>query len=539
MADVLLVEMVVRTDAMGTTETLRLCSGREYLGANRPGDYAPAVIGFANMRRDAFSAGATSGEIETGAGTVRIANAGGAFDAWIDYGFDGGAISLLLVDGEAGDYSNAEELLVGTMEQAEFTFTEITVRLRDRREETELPIQETLFAGTNSGSTGVEGLPADLQGRPKPRALGYVFNALLPWANEANRVLQAEAVRANDIVAVYDGGVALSKGTKHATRAALLAASVTSGYFDYYLGDDAGGGEDGAYIKLAAAPQYAITADIEGYAPGGTFHTLPGDLFEAVLEDFRGIASGDINDSDLSTVNSASAYDLGKWIDSETPARDILTRIANSLPGWWGPDKSGTFRLKVLEDPSAKSAAITFKVFDLDTRATSSDGDIISIERLVTRDAGAGVPAWRVNVLYKEFAHVQADGLDVAATPARRAQSAVRWRQVSASDSSVKTKHLLAPELTFETMCTTEADAQAVADDLLDLYSVRRDRFRLRVRLTADVIGTIDLGTYVELKFERFGLSAGKTGVILGIRYRSAAEDEDRADNELELDWWG
>ena len=534
MGQVLLAELTVRTDSVGSTTTLRYTSGKEYVGFGAPGYYAPVVHKFLNLRRDAFGDGTTSGDIKVGGGVLELVNNDGQLDALIDYGFDGGEACFLLVDDESSAYSSAEELLVGTMEQPEFTFDAVKVRVRDRREETEVPLQTTLYAGTNSGATGVEGLANDLKGRPKPDAIGYVFNALLPVANDQKHIYQIDSVRANDVPAVFDGGVALTKGTARTSLSALQNNNPAAGQYDYYLGADV---EGGAYIRLGTTAQYAITADIEGQSRSGTFRTLPGDLYQEYLTQRAGVDAGDVSSADVSAVNIAAPYDLGKWIDEQTTVHNVLDLIAASIPGWWGPDRIGEFRLKKLEDPSSSSAALTFKVFDLNTRAKASDGDVVSIQRITTNDTGHGVPAYQVTVLYKEFAHIQPDGLDVNITLARRSESSKQWRVAVATDNTVKDKHPLAEALEFETALTVEADAQAVADHLLDLYGVRRDRYRLTVRLTKDLISTVDLGTIVKLEFDRFGLASGQNFVVLGLRYRGV--DEDDVSEVIDLDIWG
>lgn len=534
MAHVLLAELTVRTDGVGTTSTLRYTSGKEYIGSGSPGYYAPAIRKFLNLRRDAFSEGTTAGVVKIGGGVLELVNNTGVLDGLIDYGFDGGEVRFLLLNSESDAYVNAEELLIGTMEQPEFSFDSVSIRIRDRREETDVPLQTTLYAGTNSGATGVEGLPDDLKGRPKPDAIGYVFNAPLPVANDQAEIYQIDSVRANDVPAVYDGGVGLTKGTARATLAALQGTIPTAGQYDYYLGADT---ETGAYIRTGTTAKYTITADIEGQSRGGTFRTLPGDLYQEYLTQRAGIAPADIDSTDITTVNATAPYDLGLWVDEQIPVQDVLNKIATSIPGWWGPDRKGKFRIGRLEDPASGTPVMTFKVFDLDTDVKATDGDIVSIQRLSTNDTGNGVPTYQVTIYYKEFAHVQPDGLDVNILLFRRSESTKQWRTSVAVDATVKDKHLLAEALEFETALTVEADAQAVADHLLTLYKVRRDRYRVTVRLTRDIISTVDLGDVVRLEFDRFGLAAGKNFVVLGIRYRGV--DEREIGEILELDIWG
>lgn len=517
-----------------TSQTFGVCNGREYLGANAPRVYAPRMVEFVNFRRDAISDGKTFGSTEVGGGVLRLANADGFYDDWVDYGTGGDAIFRLVDDSEA-DYNGAVLLLSAKVRRIEADFDEIRVHLQDRSAETDELFQTDTYAGTNSGTTGVEGLPDDLKGRPVVDGLGYVFQAPLPWANAAALILQLDSERISNIAnqKIYDGLVGITRATARASLALLQAASPAAGTFDYYLG----GSGDGAYVKLGSTPIYGITADFDGKAPTGTFLKRPGPLFSWVLQDRANVAYADISTDDLDELVTNAPYDLGIWVDEPKSVRDILDLIAASLPGYWYTDASGTYRIRQAKDPGAETAAFTFKVIKPTGIAKATDGDIINMERLATNDAGGGVPAWHVTVKYKRFAQVTDLEFDNAASVATRSAARSEWRTVVAEDATVKNVHALAVSLEFETALVNEADAQAVADALLDLYSVTRTRYRVTVRLTSTVAGQVDIGTVVRLEHDRFGLSAGKNFEVRGIRYRGAAENN--ISEALDLDVWG
>jgi hypothetical protein len=534
MGQVLLAELTLNVPGTVVTPiTIGACSGREYRGANAPRDYPPRVVEFLNFRRDAVGDGRTFGSSSFGGGTLRLANPDGFYDALIDYGAAGGAARFLLLSSEKADYTTAVELLTCVIDQLQFSFSEVTVLLKDRRAETEVPFETTLFAGTNVGASGLEGLPDTLKDQPKPNALGYVFQAPLPWANEQALILQADRVRISAVADVYDGLVALSTGSARASIAALQSGTPAPGFYDYYLGS----GGDGAYIKVPSTPVYTITADLQGQARNGTFRSTPADLFLEVLTQRAGVDSEDVSADDLDDLATVAPYDLGLWIDQPMTVREVCDRIAASIPGWWGVDKAGVYRLKPLRDPSLGTSAVTFKVIKPTGIAKATDGDIVAIERLATNDAGNGVPTWQVTVRYKEFGQVTDQAFDVNASLELRNAARKQWRSSVVSDSAVKDLHPLAVALEFETALVNESDAQSVAAQLLSLYGARRDRYRVSVQLNAALAENIDLGSIVSLKFDHFDLAAGKNFVVLGMRYRSLSEST--VGSIVELDIWG
>ena len=536
MTDILLANLTFYVAGSPVTSVVEgLTTAREYLGPNAPRLFRPRLISFANFRRDVVADGRTFGRSETNGGTLYVANPDGFYDGWIDYGF-GGDAQLLLLDKSSPDYGNAVSFVGAKIRRLEMSFREISVHITDRAGETDLDFQTTVYLGTNSGGTGVEGLPNDLQGQPKPDALGVVKQVPVNWANETALVAHLDSERISAIAdgEVYDGLVGLTRGTAHASLAALLGASPSAGNFDYYLGGD----EDGAYIKLGSQPQYNVTADYDGKAPAGTFNRTPAALFNWILQSRAGVEYQDISQDDLDDLTTNAPYDLGMYFARPVPIREPLDFIAMSLPGYWFVDRNNSYRIKRLLDPSLQSATITLKVKKPTGISKADDGDIVNIQKLSINDAGGGVPAWSVRVRYQPIGQVTELGFDTASTQAIRSTSKYEWRSVVVQDTTISALNPMAIEMEFDTALVDEADAETVAAQLLSLYGVRRDRFRVTVRLTQALARSIDLGVVVSLQFPRFDLTNGKNFVVLGLRYRGVDADEVSQDM-IELDLWG
>jgi hypothetical protein len=209
------VEIVAYDPALPGTRTLYyatrgFCSTPSDTPANTHFDerlQQPAV-----MRRDLFDALTTAGRSRTGYGDLVLANGDGALDALIGYGFDGRAITIRQGPPGAAYPSGYTTLLVGTMEQVEVGRETVTVKLRDRQAELNVPLQATKYAGDNALPDGLEGVETDLKGKPKPRCFGKVLNVPAVPVNTSKLIYQVNDGAIASLDAVYDRGVGLEAG---------------------------------------------------------------------------------------------------------------------------------------------------------------------------------------------------------------------------------------------------------------------------------------------------------------------------------------
>jgi hypothetical protein len=256
----------------------------------------------------------------------------------------------------------------------------------------------------------------------------------------------------------------------------------------------------GCFIRLGSAPVGTVTADVTQ----GTIWTV-GQLFNAILLK-AGVPSASISASDIAALDAAVSYQVGVFApyDRDRSAIDMLDELCASVGAWYGADASGMFRIGRIVLPTGAEVG------------TLTRTDIIKIERIASRDPGVGVPAWRVKVAYEKIHTVQVDL--AASVPAGRKQfTASEYRRAQASDANVKTANLLSPELEFKTVLVNKTDAGNEAERLLAIYKQRRDVYQVTIRVDATLAAALDLGKIVQLQIERFGMSAGKKFLIIGI----------------------
>ena len=516
---------------IGGTTTRRF--GTEgYSGSGAAGFYEPRIREPANFEQFLTLPGRSFGSGRGGLGELVLVNPDGGLDRMLFDGMDGRSVGLLLGDPD-GAYAGFAAVLAGTVAGADFSFGEVRLRLRDRVEETRVPVQPAKYAGTNSGSTGVEGLADDLKGKPKARCWGENYNVRPPAENTSALIYglnhdgdgndapinAVSAVRVSGAAWSLDTGVGTSGDT--ANLAALQAASITTGQYATCLA--------AGKLRLGSSPGGQVTVDLQGDKRGGTYRSKAADIAVELLVQVAGIDSGDVSSADVSALNSDNGSAVGIWIDGETTVEDALDQVLGAVGATWWADEASDFRMARIEAPSGTAVA-TFKRFRLGTAAETGDLDVVSVERLPP--AEPGLPAKRTNLSYKKRWSQQSEDKTAGVAAATAAVWAEPWSTVTAADAgTVATKHLLAPEMNVESLLVGASPAQTECDRLQALYGTRRDRYRVTTPLNATA-AAIQLGDVVDLAIDRFGLDAGQTFLVTG-RVLEAAR------RLLIVDLWG
>lgn len=518
MTQVIVAEVVVYDPSITGTKTLYFSTQPFVTGsADSPANqfYDGRIKQPANTSRACFSQGATSGRSQIGYGEMVLANTDGGLDALLNYSFAGRAITIKIgeVTPRSAGVTTWATVIAGTMEQAEFTWSQVTIRVRDRMQDIAKPHQQVKFAGNNSLPNGLEGVAGDLLGMPKTKIYGQAFNVPLPCVNTTRQIYLAHdgSVLAS-VDGVYDRGAPLTAGAAYANQAAMEASAPAAG--QYRVWNDT----TGCYIRIGTAPSGTLTADLTQGASAAA--RTVGQLYSTILQD-AGVSSGSISSGDISALDALCSYVVGYAFthQAETTTLEALDNITNSIGAYFAPDASGIFRISQINLPSGGSVG--------NITAT----DVLSIERVASRDAGVGIPAWKVKIGYQKIFEVQ-DDLTNAVTLARKGLVEQEYRRVEASDSAVKTVNATSPEIAFDTLLVSAANASSEATRRLTLYKSRRDMLRVRVRVDGAMAAVIDLGKVITLTLNRYGLSAGKDFLIIGVR-------TDMRNYIFELTLWG
>lgn len=466
--------------------------------------YGPYVKNPGDYTRSFFSDGKTAGAIDVGVGTIDLVNKDGSLDYLFDKAFDGRQVLIKAIDRLNPLYVNAITVFRGVMEQPEFTWAKVSIRIRDRLAELDQKIQPVLFAGTTiaGGMNEAEGTADGLKDQPKPLTYGAVPMVAAVASNTFDKIFDLGADGLSGVAKVWDKGVEVAPtGTNYTSVSGLRTASVPPGQYSTYLAK--------GLIRTGSAPQGTLAA-----APieGGSGQRTAAQIARRMLLKMGKVEGVDFLSSDVTAVDTLNNSEIGYWIGTEeVTALDAIGKVLGSIGAALVPDKLGVMRMYRLQEPAARTGVVLTKAELLENTAG------YGIERLITGDEGNGIPAWKVTLNYGHNWQVMSrNELDpVNATDAFKAFAQEEWRTAVASDDAVKAIHKLASELTFDTYLTQTAAAQAEAARRLALYKARRDRLRIPVKNY--VIEQVDIGSTVRLQINRFGLDAGKNFLVIGM----------------------
>lgn len=517
MSTIVLAEITVHDPTVPGDVVLRFTTGNGYIHPTAPGPYEDRILGQSRFTRQIFADGRTFGASQMDYGRLLVANLDAGLDWLVEHGCaaDDRPARLLVGDGD-GPYGDFEPLFTGTVEQMLCGFDQVEFVFRDDFAAiVDKTLQSHTYGGTNALPAGLDGTPDDLKDRCRPDFFGAVKNVSVPIVNTSKLTVEFRSrggshITATNLQAVYDKGAppVNGKGTQRANAAALQAATVGAGQWDYSIGS----ASEGVYGQLSSIPLGQVTADlIEGATSAD--RTIA-QIWKRILTDRAGIAAGDINAADVTAADTASPYEVGIWagVDPIT-IRDALDAITASDGYWYGPDATGEWRLKQVLAPETQTPVATFRRFGLNTPTKDTDGDIISL-RPVFVGREQALPAAKVTVRGRRNWTVQNRDALSGVAQTRLAWLEREYRETSTpEDAAVKALHPLAPTLTFGTLLTDADDELAVATRLQALFGVPRRFWEMRVKLSA----ARDPGDYVAVVYPRAPFAGGKTMLITKI----------------------
>jgi hypothetical protein len=467
-----------------------------------------------NIQRTTFKNRATFGMSEVGYGELVLVNADGALDSLLTYGFAGFPITIkrgvMTPRAAAPTWTT---VLTGIMDSVDFSWGEVSIKVRDRQQELTNPHQANRYGGTNALPAGLDGVATDLKGKPKPVLYGKVRGIAPPCVNTTRLIYQVSDGVINSVDGVYDRGVALTAGAAYTSQADMETNAPAANGYRVWLN------AAGSYVRVGSTPTGTITVDATQGA--NVAARTPAQLMSQALQK-AGVASGDITAADITALDTAAGYECGYWVgySADGSTITVLDALANSVGAFWGVDRLGKFRMGQVVAPSSGSSV-----------GTITATDIVAIDRVRSGDQGEGVPAWQCKLAYQRI-YTPQDDLAAAVPATYKNERAEEYRTVVSSDASIKTQWPKAVELEFTTQLASATDAANEVARRLTLYKARRDTIWVRARLEDALVSVVDLGRVITLQVSRFGFSSGKPMLITGIR-------TDLRNNVFELTLWG
>lgn len=499
MARVQIIEIEGRNLDTGQDETLCFSRGGYMsLPTDTPPNrwYPDLVQSSLNFERTLFDTRTMWGQSKIGQGVLKLANGDGQCDYLERYSFDGRIIRILDGD-DAGSRADFVQIFRGTVENHECGMDEVVFRLRDRLSDLDTALQTNLYGGTNSGPTGVDGLPGDLKDKQKPVVVGFCRNVPVTMVNTSLLIGQVHDGSAQSITNPCDRGSAQTLDPDVADLAALQAVAVAGGHMATCnrLG----------LVKYGTKPGKP-TVDVQGDNTGGYVQTTA-TVLARLLTRYGKIPGADLKQAQFDALTAVAPGVVGLYISRDRTVLDACDDISASALAWYSPDAAGLFGCGRLRLPVGPGVATIDEILR-DPR----------LSRQPSRHTDNGLPAWRVTIKYQRNWCVMDESTIASGVSAERtAWLKEEWRTVAAEDATIKTAYPHATEIEIETCLDAQADAQALADLLLAIVRVRRDFWQVGI-LPEDTVG-IDLADDVTLQQPRLGLDLGKPFIASGIKY--------------------
>lgn len=503
--------------------------------------YPVRVIQALLIRRDMYERNAIHGSSVISSGVVILDNSDGGLDTMLDYAFDGRSLKVYGVNGAVEDL-----VFSGVIEQVTYNLTELTLQARDVAHLWDVAAQPVKYAGSNVLPNGVEGLPADIKGRPKPIALGAVFNATPPCVNTTRLIYQVSSdpgglntASAVFSITVYDKRVALTRGADYVSQADMEATAPAAGAYRLWPA--------GSMFRLGSTPAGIVTFDLVnppfGFTPASTGQMST--LLQGV------VASAGLSYPSLGLLESTYLSNNptgGIYTSDERTVLDCRKEIAQGLGIFtmigWDPKGYG-FRIVTsqLQSPTSALVPVT-PVTDAPGVLALDESSILSasLMKIVPSGSDRGLPVWRVNVNYaKNYTVMSPTDVAGSVTIADRAFVAREYRTVTSSDAAVLTNYPYAAELNINSLIAYQADAQTECDRLLALFKVRRDMLVLTIpgelaravpAANGETLFRLAVMSLVTVTHRRFGLSTARKFIVIGIQ-------ENFSQDTVELTVWG
>jgi hypothetical protein len=470
------------------TETYVSSDNKEYLGD---------IIDAGSIAQYMYDVASTFGESKITIGDIVLNNLSGKYDYVRKLGFKSASLRIKQVTTS----NNITTILSGTCKFAEVSLNRVTFSISDRLADLNKDAQKSLFDGSNSGPTGIEGTIDSLKGVVKPFIFGKCRNIEAPLLNSSKLIYginfdnDGNTLAITSVDAVRDAGVALTIDTAVGTSgvvtnlAAMQAATIASGKYIVCLSE--------SLIRLGSIPLGAVTID-------ATESVLkPGSLVKNIIEK-AGFTSGDYINSTFTALDTFLAYNHGVYVNSGTTFLAICNDILSNIGGFISCTSDNKFFVGYLKSAELFASS---KSFD--------DYSTIDFSTISSKDDGLGIPPKQIKLNYNRNYKVMNDS-DFAGSVSqddRDFYSKEYLTVESVVNSKIDTKHYNAPVFNLNTLIDSNTDAQTELARQLTLRQKERNFYSFK---TYD-LSTLAIGDVINISnSQRFDLQEGKNVVIMG-----------------------
>ena len=400
-------------------------------------------------------------------GDIEINNDSGDRDAWLDYIWSNRAASVYVGD-PTWPRADFRAVFVGVVDDITIrSRTRLALRLRDKLERLNAPMLETTLGGTTANKD-----------RVLPLLFGDAFNAEPLLTDPATLVYKFHSAAAQDLHEVRDNGAPITTFT----------TTLASGIF-----------------TLTAAPVGQITCTARGAKPSGTYANTISALVQHIVQTYgpsaTRLSSGDLDATQLAAFASANTQAVGLYLPERANVLGVCQQLAASVGAQVVMTSTGLLRLVQIALPASGTPTAV-------TAADMVAGSLSISQRPPVKST--------CKLGYARNYTVQASGLAGGLPASSVALLGQEWQSVTSTDATTTTNYKLATAPTLEETCLiSESEATTEAARRRDLWKTQRHVYEATY---LPHLLLAELGDPVTLTHARFGLSAGKTGIVTSIK---------------------
>lgn len=397
-------------------------------------------------------------------GDIELNNDDGLLDSWLDDVWVNKPIRIYI-----GDVSwvraDFRLIFTGIVDNINSRAANcLNISLRDKLQRLNTPVSETLLGGTTPNKD-----------RLIPLCFGEVHNVEPLLVDPATLKYKVHGSAIERLIEVRDNGVPVS-----------INESLIDGTF-----------------TLVAQQAGTITCSVQGDKPT-TYSNRIADTITRLVTGYGKVSdrltTADIDTAQFAAFNAAHPQPVGVYLNDRSNVIEVCQQLASSVGAQISMSREGLLRLLKITLPATGTPLVV----------TPSDYVAKSLEIKERVDVKAAI-----KVGYCKNYTTQT-GLNTGLPASHKDLFMQEYLSVTAKNQSVADTYKLNTEpVQTDTLLLTESDATAEANRLLTLWQQPRTVYQF---VGYSHLLTVPLGQALTLVSPRFGLSEGKTGIVVGIQ---------------------
>ena len=401
----------------------------------------------------------------TAFGDIELSNDDGALDSWLTSDIWANR-QITVLHGDVR-WTRAEFAVIfsGVIEDVGSRDQKtINLKLRDKLQRLNTPVSDTVLGGTTNNKNQLI-----------PLTFGECHNVSPLLTDPATLEYQVHGGQMERLIEVRDNGVPVAS-----------TPNLSTGKF-----------------TLPVQPFGKITASVQGDKPAATWNNTVKKIIERLVTGYgevnNRLVSGDLDASNLTAFDAANTQTIGVYMSGRENLLSICNAIAATVGARLVMSRDGKLRLIKIELPASGTPfAITTSDILLGSLSITQKLEVQSAHKL------GFAKNWSVQ-----------PNLDTRIPNEHKDLYAKEWLSVTASDATTKTDYRIDAEPEqIDTYFLTSTNANTEATRLLNLFKVPRFivSFDAHARLFQ-----LELGQAVNITYPRFGMSGGKSGMVVGL----------------------